>query len=184
MQPTSFFAPRSLAAAAESCSRRMTYAPRSNFEKAGSWRSLGAANRIRTCDPVITNDVLYQLSYCGGPCGAVRRGPKTPAPDIGQRRDFARKRRAEAVPRTGVPTHRQPQRDRKPRQPPAWACGGLDLIGEFVAPGSSSMPGSSGARTIGITAECRTRCGRSSWECRRGAEQRRRGGGGGFGWRR
>ena len=25
----------------------------------------GAANRIRTCDPVITNDVLYQLSYCG-----------------------------------------------------------------------------------------------------------------------
>jgi hypothetical protein len=29
----------------------------------------GAANRIRTCDPVITNDVLYQLSYCGGPCG-------------------------------------------------------------------------------------------------------------------
>jgi hypothetical protein len=30
----------------------------------------GAANRIRTCDPVITNDVLYQLSYCGGPCSA------------------------------------------------------------------------------------------------------------------
>jgi hypothetical protein len=27
----------------------------------------GAANRIRTCDPVITNDVLYQLSYCGMP---------------------------------------------------------------------------------------------------------------------
>src|SRR5262245_57761956 len=27
--------------------------------------SAGAANRIRTCDPVITNDVLYQLSYCG-----------------------------------------------------------------------------------------------------------------------
>jgi hypothetical protein len=25
----------------------------------------GAANRTRTCDPVITNDVLYQLSYCG-----------------------------------------------------------------------------------------------------------------------
>ena len=23
-----------------------------------------------TCDPVITNDVLYQLSYCGGPCRA------------------------------------------------------------------------------------------------------------------
>jgi hypothetical protein len=25
----------------------------------------GAANRIRTCDPIITNDVLYRLSYCG-----------------------------------------------------------------------------------------------------------------------
>lgn len=30
----------------------------------------GAANRTRTCDPVITNDVLYQLSYCGGPNAA------------------------------------------------------------------------------------------------------------------
>ena len=30
------------------------------------WRT-GAANRTRTCDPVITNDVLYQLSYCGEP---------------------------------------------------------------------------------------------------------------------
>ena len=27
----------------------------------------GAASRTRTCDPVITNDVLYQLSYCGKP---------------------------------------------------------------------------------------------------------------------
>lgn len=34
----------------------------------------GAANRIRTCDPVITNDVLYQLSYCGGPYGAFGDG--------------------------------------------------------------------------------------------------------------
>src|SRR6266566_9665655 len=34
----------------------------------------GAANRIRTCDPVITNDVLYQLSYCGGPCGYLTFG--------------------------------------------------------------------------------------------------------------
>ncbi len=25
------------------------------------------AGGIRTPDPVITNDVLYQLSYCGGP---------------------------------------------------------------------------------------------------------------------
>jgi hypothetical protein len=27
----------------------------------------GAARGIRTPDPVITNDVLYQLSYCGEP---------------------------------------------------------------------------------------------------------------------
>src|SRR3954451_21231687 len=46
-------------------------------------RRPGAANRIRTCDPVITNDVLYQLSYCGGPCGAFSNTLKTPAPDIG-----------------------------------------------------------------------------------------------------
>jgi hypothetical protein len=44
----------------------------------------GAANRTRTCDPVITNDVLYQLSYCGGPSNAFRNGLKTLAPDIGQ----------------------------------------------------------------------------------------------------
>jgi hypothetical protein len=25
----------------------------------------GAAREIRTPDPIITNDVLYQLSYCG-----------------------------------------------------------------------------------------------------------------------
>jgi hypothetical protein len=30
----------------------------------------GAARGTRTPDPVITNDVLYQLSYCGGPCVA------------------------------------------------------------------------------------------------------------------
>ena len=30
----------------------------------------GAARGTRTPDPVITNDVLYQLSYCGGPCSA------------------------------------------------------------------------------------------------------------------
>jgi hypothetical protein len=29
------------------------------------WLSLGAARGIRTPDPIITNDVLYQLSYCG-----------------------------------------------------------------------------------------------------------------------
>ncbi len=51
----------------------------------------GAANRTRTCDPVITNDVLYQLSYCGEPESAFGQDrdktetrPKTPAPDIGR----------------------------------------------------------------------------------------------------
>ena len=33
---------------------------------------VGAARGIRTPDPVITNDVLYQLSYCG--FGAVIAG--------------------------------------------------------------------------------------------------------------
>lgn len=26
---------------------------------------IGAPNRIRTCDPLITNEMLYQLSYTG-----------------------------------------------------------------------------------------------------------------------
>ncbi len=30
----------------------------------------GAAREIRTPDPIITNDVLYQLSYCGVPVRA------------------------------------------------------------------------------------------------------------------
>ena len=38
----------------------------------------GAANRTRTCDPVITNDVLYQLSYCGGPNAASGVSRKRP----------------------------------------------------------------------------------------------------------
>ena len=32
--------------------------------------NVGAARGIRTPDPVITNDVLYQLSYCGEPARA------------------------------------------------------------------------------------------------------------------
>ena len=40
----------------------------------------GAANRTRTCDPVITNDVLYQLSYCGGPSGAFGQRPENAGP--------------------------------------------------------------------------------------------------------
>jgi hypothetical protein len=49
-----------------------------------SWGA-GAARGIRTPDPVITNDVLYQLSYCGEPCRGPREvGPVTRAPDIGR----------------------------------------------------------------------------------------------------
>src|SRR4029078_5999312 len=31
----------------------------------------GAARGIRTPDPVITDGVLYRLSYCGAPCGVL-----------------------------------------------------------------------------------------------------------------
>ena len=43
-----------------------------------SLEDCGAANRTRTCDPVITNDVLYQLSYCGGPNAASGLSRKRP----------------------------------------------------------------------------------------------------------
>ena len=44
----------------------------------------GAGDRTRTYDPIITNDVLYQLSYTGSGCprtfrkgsGAFRAGPE------------------------------------------------------------------------------------------------------------
>src|SRR5271165_5828922 len=35
---------------------------------------LGAARGIRTPDPIITNDVLYQLSYCGAERGSLLSG--------------------------------------------------------------------------------------------------------------
>lgn len=47
----------------------------------------GAARGIRTPDPVITNDVLYQLSYCGDR-GRVMHRPKTLASDIDRRADW------------------------------------------------------------------------------------------------
>src|SRR5881394_2123763 len=95
----------------------------------------GAANRIRTCDPVITNDVLYQLSYCGGPCGAFSNTLRTPAPDIGhatilqeKRGHTTGKKRPPRPQKLGYwreTLAQPPQRDRKPRQPPALPCGGL-----------------------------------------------------------
>ncbi len=30
-------------------------------------KNIGAGNRSRTCDPLITNQMLYQLSYAGDP---------------------------------------------------------------------------------------------------------------------
>src|SRR5205823_11144226 len=44
-----------------------------------------------------------------------------------------------------------PQRDRKPRQPPALPCGGLICSANSSATASSSIPGSSGGRTMGMT---------------------------------
>jgi hypothetical protein len=34
----------------------------------------GAGDRTRTYDPIITNDVLYHLSYTGNPAPYIRRG--------------------------------------------------------------------------------------------------------------
>ncbi len=105
---------------------------------------LGAANRTRTCDPVITNDVLYQLSYCGEPWRGFGSGPKTPAPDIGRAAILQEKR--------GLLTGTYPpQRDKNPRQPPVWLVGWIGSANSLPV-ASSSIPGSSGARTIGITA--------------------------------
>src|SRR5258705_13934989 len=44
-----------------------------------------------------------------------------------------------------------PQRDRKPRQPPVWPCAGLVCTANSSLTASSSIPGSSGGLTMGIT---------------------------------
>ena len=47
----------------------------------GGWNkelSAGAARGIRTPDPIITNDVLYRLSYCGARSG-MRQLARLPA---------------------------------------------------------------------------------------------------------
>ncbi len=50
-------------------------------------RIFGAAREIRTPDPIITNDVLYQLSYCGSIRPKVHARPK---PDRGGRQLLGR----------------------------------------------------------------------------------------------
>jgi hypothetical protein len=47
------------------------------YGAAGSAKRAGAARGIRTPDPVITNDVLYRLSYCGGPRNACSNRAET-----------------------------------------------------------------------------------------------------------
>jgi hypothetical protein len=47
---------------------------------------IGAARGIRTPDPIITNDVLYQLSYCGVRGGSNRRVSLSHANSIYQAR--------------------------------------------------------------------------------------------------
>jgi hypothetical protein len=95
--------------------------------------TFGAARGIRTPDPLITNEVLYQLSYCGGPIGADRAGVCiTVAGLVGKasgpvRRSGGGGRRSSAA-------ARQPNRLRRCRR---------------SAPG----PGSSGACSTGNTTE-------------------------------
>src|SRR5690242_9776096 len=104
----------------------------------------GAARGTRTPDPVITNDVLYQLSYCGGPRGTRRpKGQNACAPDIGHRPDWQGK----AALSIAFSSEVGPVRLKKPRrikgssappagQEPAPAAGlGLwraDLLGKLV----------------------------------------------------
>ncbi len=44
----------------------------------------GAARGIRTPDPLITNEVLYQLSYCGPSPTGPMHGARQAAPDVGR----------------------------------------------------------------------------------------------------
>src|SRR5579862_7649750 len=91
-------------------------------------RECGAANRTRTCDPVITNDVLYQLSYCGGPKSSSSEnavsGVPVPAPQdachlISGNPRFC-KIKAPSLSPPGGSRIQPPQRARNPRHPPAW----------------------------------------------------------------
>jgi hypothetical protein len=54
-----------------------------NFQIRSTYR--GAARGTRTPDPIITNDVLYQLSYCGEPAFGGGTRPIAPVILLGKR---------------------------------------------------------------------------------------------------
>ena len=72
------------------------------------WPQSGAARGIRTPDPIITNDVLYRLSYCGNGVSSNRRGRAWQAAVRPQTLLFARK----------MQPFQPTQREIAPRQPP------------------------------------------------------------------
>ena len=85
------------------------------------WCFSGAAERTRTSDPIITNDVLYQLSYSGavGPVrtGCVQRYYTMVLPETnGKSRQFAlnlpRDEKVRPLPLVVV-LHRRPGSDRQ-----------------------------------------------------------------------
>src|SRR5437016_14241239 len=80
----------------------------------------GAARGIRTPDPVITNDVLYQLSYCGEPC----RARAMPAP--------IRALLISGMARIGKDKRRAKCGSRAPAGPESAPAAGLDLGGAYL----------------------------------------------------
>src|ERR1700733_5582211 len=117
--------------------RRYWCAPRCRLRPSGNFvcEEAGAANRTRTCDPVITNDVLYQLSYCGGPNSALRICLKTRAPDIGQRLILQEKRICPKPSQAGFCSENALIAPAGQEAAPAagLARRRIDLVGEFVA---------------------------------------------------
>jgi hypothetical protein len=97
--------------------------------RAGHWAG-GAARGIRTPDPVITNDVLYRLSYCGEPESSVDafgNGRKTPAPDIGHGPNWQGKR--------GPPGRSAAPAGQKPAPAARLGLWRGDLFRKFIAHG-------------------------------------------------
>src|SRR4051795_11924898 len=81
---------------------------------------------VVTLPDVITNDVLYQLSYCGKPWNVRSATARSATPDIGHGADWQGKRTRLRVtssnlfsPRAPPPAFSlyPPKRDKNPRQP-------------------------------------------------------------------